>query len=1022
MSILNKVESINNLLKNSNYIQVYEELKSSIGLASNKEQLISFFKCLLYKALEKRVGAAYECVDINSALITSRAKRFMSSGLPIEDLFSIGQFGLIDAVFNFDQNRGIRLSTFAVPRIDGHIIRYLTRRYNDLRDKEISMNEQIYNDSDGEDTIEDTLGTSSEIVEEQAFLYTARKDLHELISKLDEREKIILSYRLGLLDKEFTQKELADMFGVSQVQVSRIERMAVAEVSRKMRKMYKIEGSGYIISKNGRKIIDFDMLNTDAVNYFADKYIFVNEKYAGQRPVHEEIKDVLRRVPFRGAIFLIEAHGLFDKCEKDENELSILEELSYDEAKEFRQYLIAKIQEHFGVEKVVVKFTPKEIFKSEKVSKKSIEVEKEQEIQAGEVITYSIQELREKLIEENNLKMLNILDAKPKEKQKKEIKPNVNFWGSIKPVKDIATPKRQKKQTPKRQTMIRQTSKKQTKVDQLVIILEGLKERGILDEGISRLTQKQKDVLAKVIENEETFEVSVRSMAKELKMEKSSIDVRLKLCIKKLHEITELYDNGKLQKVIKKEAQPKTRLNKPQKQTKKYKKVKAAQRLGKLVQSIGNENEFSELINNLPKLEADIINSVLNSNDSKRLTYAEIGEPHNLKPEMVRYYLKKSIIALEKIYEAKQNNVTKINSESETLEKRAVISSEKLNEWAVKLFINRYIIAGRNLNIELTKEVLAESFMDLSEREFVVLCEMHGLLDGVEKDANILAKRSGISQATVAKLRKQAVIKIQKSLGIEPIIVNFRSSGLSEWASQSNMALISSQLKVDGFATLKNNPAQKELVKERGGIDNKGSDASNMLVRVEKRLRQIVGQLKQKGLLDNYVNLLPMQQKTVVEKLSGLNDEDAKSVDEIIKEYNKMPKKGAKNDNTNAVYLVILAAAKSLEKAYNNLIKEETASKSFNLGEIKEINYEMPIGLKSISTMLTLEEWISCLTSGEAITLIEANGLFGRKKKTLEEIAEMYGESHECIERRINRGYYKINKLQEGNAVQRIKT
>lgn len=152
-----------------------------------------------------------------------------------EDLISIGTIGLIKAINTFKANKGVRLATYAARCIDNEILMHM--RSNKKFSNDISLQSSIGVDNDGNEiSLEDKLFDSKQDIDEQIHSKLQIKQIYELMrSLLKRREQVILQLRYGLLNGiEKTQKEIADIFGISRSYVSRIEKKAIDKLGKKM--------------------------------------------------------------------------------------------------------------------------------------------------------------------------------------------------------------------------------------------------------------------------------------------------------------------------------------------------------------------------------------------------------------------------------------------------------------------------------------------------------------------------------------------------------------------------------------------------------------------------------------------------------------------------------------------------------------------------------------------------------------------------------------------------------------------
>lgn len=191
-----------------------------------------------FRLLEKNSRRARETLIVhNLRLVVYIAKKFESSGVGIEDLISIGTIGLIKAVNTFRTDKNIKLATYASRCIENEILMFL--RKSSQRKNEISIDEPLNIDWDGNELLlSDILGTDEDIVN-RGIENEAEKDmLREAVDSLGGREKQIMQMRFGLIDgKEKTQKEVADLIGISQSYISRLEKKIIKRLKLEMEKM-----------------------------------------------------------------------------------------------------------------------------------------------------------------------------------------------------------------------------------------------------------------------------------------------------------------------------------------------------------------------------------------------------------------------------------------------------------------------------------------------------------------------------------------------------------------------------------------------------------------------------------------------------------------------------------------------------------------------------------------------------------------------------------------------------------------
>ena len=175
-------------------------------------------------------SAREELITHNLRLVVYIARKFENSGVGIEDLISIGTIGLIKAVNTFCPTRNIKLATYSSRCIENEILMYL--RKNAQQRNELSIDEPLNVDWDGNELLlSDILGSDPDIVNRGVEQEAERDLLLECVSRLSEREQLIMRLRFGIDgNKEHTQKEVADMLGISQSYISRIEKRVIKKL------------------------------------------------------------------------------------------------------------------------------------------------------------------------------------------------------------------------------------------------------------------------------------------------------------------------------------------------------------------------------------------------------------------------------------------------------------------------------------------------------------------------------------------------------------------------------------------------------------------------------------------------------------------------------------------------------------------------------------------------------------------------------------------------------------------------
>lgn len=173
-------------------------------------------------------------VERNLRLVVYIAKKFENTGIGIEDLISIGTIGLMKAINTYDTCKKIKLATYASKCIENEILMYL-RRNNKIK-SEISIDEPLNQDGDGNELLlSDILGSDQDSIFRGLEEEVDKKLLRIAISKLNRREKNIMELRFGFITgKEKTQKEVADMLGISQSYISRLEKKIIGKMRKEI--------------------------------------------------------------------------------------------------------------------------------------------------------------------------------------------------------------------------------------------------------------------------------------------------------------------------------------------------------------------------------------------------------------------------------------------------------------------------------------------------------------------------------------------------------------------------------------------------------------------------------------------------------------------------------------------------------------------------------------------------------------------------------------------------------------------
>ena len=187
-------------------------------------------------ATDMEKDAKQVLIEHNLRLVVYIAKKFDNTGIGVEDLISIGTIGLIKAINTYNPEKNIKLATYASRCIENEILMYL-RRNNKVR-MEVSIDEPLNVDWDGNELLlSDILGTDEDIIYKDMENEAEQKMLKKALSKLSDREKLIISLRFGLNNREeeaMTQKEEADLLGISQSYISRLEKKIMKRLKKEM--------------------------------------------------------------------------------------------------------------------------------------------------------------------------------------------------------------------------------------------------------------------------------------------------------------------------------------------------------------------------------------------------------------------------------------------------------------------------------------------------------------------------------------------------------------------------------------------------------------------------------------------------------------------------------------------------------------------------------------------------------------------------------------------------------------------
>ena len=189
---------------------------------------------LILKLAEGDASAKNTLIERNLRLVVYIAKKFENTRLDMDDLISVGAIGLIKAVGSFDTTKNIKLATYASRCIENEILMYL--RKTTKHKQEVSLDEPLNFDKDGNELLlADVLCTENDTVSKDIELNAEKQLLMRAIGKLNAREQQIMCLRFGLKQQEeSTQKEVADMLGISQSYISRIEKKVLTRLKKEI--------------------------------------------------------------------------------------------------------------------------------------------------------------------------------------------------------------------------------------------------------------------------------------------------------------------------------------------------------------------------------------------------------------------------------------------------------------------------------------------------------------------------------------------------------------------------------------------------------------------------------------------------------------------------------------------------------------------------------------------------------------------------------------------------------------------
>ena len=228
--LANKIRHL--FINGAYYIGSNDTLPPPLSADDEAEYLLNL------KQPDKRDEAKKTLIEHNLRLVVYIAKKFENTGIACEDLVSIGSIGLIKAINTFEPEKKIKLATYASRCIENEILMYLRKSSNTRC--EISIDEPLNTDCDGNELLlSDILGTDDDITQKEIEKETDKQLLHIALNKLSKRERSIMELRFGINNdgNEKTQKEVADMLGISQSYISRLEKRIIFRLKKDMDKM-----------------------------------------------------------------------------------------------------------------------------------------------------------------------------------------------------------------------------------------------------------------------------------------------------------------------------------------------------------------------------------------------------------------------------------------------------------------------------------------------------------------------------------------------------------------------------------------------------------------------------------------------------------------------------------------------------------------------------------------------------------------------------------------------------------------
>ena len=234
MNLLKKLQKIIKKLLNIDFFSIRKKL---VAYVSQREVLPKALtpdeeEALIERLRQKDESARSELIEHNLRLVVYIAKKFESSGADIDDLISVGAIGLIKAVQSYDVSKNIKLATYASRCIENEILMFIRKKTK--QNYEVSLDEPLNYDKDGNELLlSDILESDVDEANVELEKSSENKILWNAIRRLNAREQKIMELRFGLNgDEENTQKEVADILGISQSYISRIEKKILSRLKK----------------------------------------------------------------------------------------------------------------------------------------------------------------------------------------------------------------------------------------------------------------------------------------------------------------------------------------------------------------------------------------------------------------------------------------------------------------------------------------------------------------------------------------------------------------------------------------------------------------------------------------------------------------------------------------------------------------------------------------------------------------------------------------------------------------------